>query len=187
MPKKIVIIGAVALGPKAACRARRMDPTAQVTLIEQGRHLSYGGCGIPFFVSGDISDIQALMSTSFHMVRDEKFFKEAKGVQVRSQTRAVAIDRQHRLVRIHNSLNGKEDELSYDHLVLATGASPFKPDIAGIDLKGVTTISNPTEALLIKESLSRGRVNHCVIINKAVAGYKIKSVIICLTGFCIEY
>lgn len=182
MPNKIVIIGAVALGPKAACRARRMDPTAQVTLIEQGQHLSYGGCGIPFYVSGDISDIQALMSTSFHMVRDEQFFKEAKGVQVHSQTRALAIDRKHRLVQIQHSLTGKEEELPYDNLVLATGASPFRPDIEGITLKGVTTISNPTEALMIKESLSHGQVNHCVIIGAGPIGLEMAQAVADLWG-----
>ena len=182
MPKKIVIIGAVALGPKVACRARRMDPTAQVILIEQSHHFSYGGCGIPFYISGDISDIQALMSTSFHLVRDAQFFKDAKGVQVHSQTRALAIDRQKRLVRIQNIVSGAEEALSYDNLVLATGASPVRPDIDGINLKGVTAISNPAEALMIKESLSQGKVNHCVIIGAGPIGLEMAQAVADLWG-----
>lgn len=182
MPKQIIIIGAVALGPKVACRARRMDPTAQVTLIEQNRDLSYGGCGIPFFVSGDISDIQALMSTSFHMVRDEQFFREAKGVEVQSLTRATAIDRARQRIRIKHTLNGKETDLPYDELVLATGASPIKPDIPGIHLKGVTTISNPTEALMIKESLSRGQVSRCLVIGAGPIGLEMAQAVSDLWG-----
>jgi NADPH-dependent 2,4-dienoyl-CoA reductase/sulfur reductase-like enzyme/rhodanese-related sulfurtransferase len=182
MPKQIVIIGAVALGPKVACRARRMDPTARVTLIEQNQHLSYGGCGIPFFVSGDISDIQALMSTSFHMVRDEIFFREAKGVEVQNQTRVTAIDRAHQRVRIKHLLDGTETDLPYDELVLATGASPIKPDIPGINLQGVTTISNPTEALMIKESLSRGQVGHCVVIGAGPIGLEMAQAVSDLWG-----
>ncbi|MBF0552749.1 MAG: pyridine nucleotide-disulfide oxidoreductase, partial [Deltaproteobacteria bacterium] len=66
MPKNVVIIGAVALGPKAACRFKRLEPDAQVTMIDADSIISYGGCGIPYFVSGDVSDAKELMSTSFH-------------------------------------------------------------------------------------------------------------------------
>ncbi len=182
MPRKIVIIGAVALGPKAACRARRVDPFAQVTLIDQNRDISYGGCGIPFFVSGDISDIQALMSTSFHMVRDEYFFETAKGVQVRSQTRALSIDRLHHQVRVQDLLSGREEEYPYDTLVLATGASPVKPNIPGVNLEGVTTLSNPAEAIMIKNALSQGQVNHCVIIGAGPIGLEMAQAVSELWG-----
>ena len=182
MSKRIVIIGAVALGPKAACRARRVDPTAQVTLIEQNQHFSYGGCGIPFFISGDVSDIQALMSTSFHMVRDENFFRDAKGVLVRSQTRAVDIDRLHRQVRIQDSITGQEEDLPYDNLVLATGTFPIRPDIPGITLEGVTTLSNPAEALMIKNALSQGLVSHCLIIGAGPIGLEMAQAVSDLWG-----
>lgn len=170
MSRKILIIGAVALGPKAACRARRVDPTAEVTLIEQNRYFSYGGCGIPFYISGDISEIQTLMSTSFHLVRDENFFLEAKGVKVRAQTRAVSIEPQHRRVRVKDLLNGQEEDLPYDALVLATGSFPLKPDIEGIDLQGITCLSHPGEALIVKNALSQGSVEHCVIIGAGPIG-----------------
>jgi NADPH-dependent 2,4-dienoyl-CoA reductase/sulfur reductase-like enzyme/rhodanese-related sulfurtransferase len=182
MSRKIVIIGAVALGPKAACRARRVDPKAQVTLIEQSRDISYGGCGIPFFVSGDISDIQSLMSTSFHMVRDENFFQGAKGVLVRSKTRALAINRQLHQIRIQDLITGKEEDLPYDALVLATGSSPIRPEIPGVNLKGVTTLSNPAEALMIKNALSQGKVNHCVIIGAGPIGLEMAQAVSELWG-----
>ncbi len=182
MPRQIVIIGAVALGPKVACRAHRMDPTARVILIEQNQYLSYGGCGIPFFISGDISDIQALMSTSFHMVRDEQFFRDAKGVEVRSQTRALSINPLHQSIRIQNRLTGIEEDIPYDNLVLATGAIPNRPDIPGITLQGVTTISNPAEALVVKESLSRGKVGHCVIIGAGPIGLEMAQAVSDLWG-----
>jgi NADPH-dependent 2,4-dienoyl-CoA reductase/sulfur reductase-like enzyme len=72
--KRVVIIGAVALGPKVACRLKRLQPEAQVTLIDQDEHISYGGCGMPYFISGDVSEVRELMSTSFHMVRTPQFF-----------------------------------------------------------------------------------------------------------------
>ena len=54
--QNVVIVGAVALGPKAACRFKRLEPESKVTMIDQSDLISYGGCGIPYFVSGDLSD-----------------------------------------------------------------------------------------------------------------------------------
>lgn len=76
----VVIVGAVALGPKTACRIKRLNPEANVTMIDRDSIVSYGGCGIPYFISGDVSEATQLQTTSFHMVRDAKFFKKAKDV-----------------------------------------------------------------------------------------------------------
>ena len=94
MHKNIVIIGAVALGPKAACRFKRLEPDSNVMLIDQDEMISYGGCGIPYFVSGDVSEPSQLQSTSFNMIRDENFFRNAKDISVLTGTRAEAIDRE---------------------------------------------------------------------------------------------
>ncbi len=56
--KRVVIIGGVALGPKAACRLKRLEPDTDVLIIDQDEYISYGGCGIPYFISGDISDVR---------------------------------------------------------------------------------------------------------------------------------
>ncbi|MCK4604429.1 MAG: pyridine nucleotide-disulfide oxidoreductase, partial [Deltaproteobacteria bacterium] len=92
MSEKIVIVGAVAAGPKAACRARRLMPDAQITIVDQDDLISYGGCGIPYFVSGDVADEKELRSTTFNMVRDAYYFKQAKGFEVRTMTKALSID-----------------------------------------------------------------------------------------------
>ena len=74
--QNIVIIGAVALGPeKPPAVFKRLEPESKVTMLDQSDLISYGGCGIPYFVSGDLSDPGQLQSTSFHMIRDEKFFQ----------------------------------------------------------------------------------------------------------------
>jgi NADPH-dependent 2,4-dienoyl-CoA reductase/sulfur reductase-like enzyme len=90
MSEKIVIIGGVAAGPKTACRVKRLMPDALVTVIDQDNLISYGGCGIPYYVSGDVSDEKELRSTSFHVIRDEQFFENAKGVTVLTRTRALS-------------------------------------------------------------------------------------------------
>ena len=122
--KRILIVGAVALGPKVACRVKRLRPDYQVTMIDQGEYISYGGCGIPYYISGDLSDIKELMSTSFHMLRTPEFFMGAKDVRVRTRTRALAIDREAKILRVRDLESSREEDLPYDELVLATGSRP---------------------------------------------------------------
>ena len=113
MPKNVLIIGAVALGPKAACRLKRLEPDSNIIMVDQSDLISYGGCGIPYFVSGDVSEAQQLQETSFHMLRDEKFFRQVKDVDVMVNTRAVSIDRGNKTVQVKNILSGKEQELIF--------------------------------------------------------------------------
>ncbi len=168
--KRVVIIGAVALGPKAACRLKRLDPGAEVLMVDQDRYISYGGCGIPYFISGDVSDIRELMSTSFHMERTPQFFEDAKGVRVLVRTRATQIDRQKKVVRVRNLDSGAEDELPYDKLVIATGSRPNRLPIPGIDLPGVVSISDLHSAEAVKESIAAGRVDRAAIIGAGAIG-----------------
>ena len=127
MAKKIVVIGAVALGPKVACRLRRLDPEAQITLIDRDDLISYGGCGIPYYVGGDINDLEDLYKTTSHALRDETFFREIKGVEVLTCVEAIAIDRKNHQVLIQELGSGTTRQLDYDKLVLATGARAIRP------------------------------------------------------------
>ena len=168
--KRVVIIGGVALGPKAACRLKRLEPDADVVIVDQDEYISYGGCGIPYFISGDISSVQELMSTSFHMQRTPQFFQDAKDVRVRTRTRALAIDRASKRVRVLDLASGGEEDLPYDRLVIATGSIPNKPPIPGIDLPGVTSVSNLHSAIAVKDRISGGKVDRAVIVGAGAIG-----------------
>ena len=168
--KRVVVIGAVALGPKVACRLKRLQPKAEITVIDQDEHISYGGCGMPYFISGDVSDVRELMSTSFHMVRTPQFFEDAKGVHVRIRTRALKIDRQAKKVRVQDLLSGAEEELPYDQLVLATGSRPNRLRIPGGGLPEVMSLSNLRSAMTIKERIAKGAVGKAVIIGAGAIG-----------------
>jgi len=122
--QRVVIIGGVALGPKAACRFKRLEPESEVIILEKDRFISYGGCGIPFYLSGEVSDIKELQSTSYHVLRDENFFEQAKGVKVFTQVEAQKIDRNSKKVLAFDHKNQEEKIFPYDKLVLATGAFP---------------------------------------------------------------
>jgi len=170
MAQKIVIIGGVAAGPKTACRVKRLMPEAEVTIIDQDNLISYGGCGIPYFVSGDVSDEKELRNTSFHMTRDEAFFLKAKGVKAMTSTRAVAIDRKAKSVAVENVVTGAKESVPYDKLVLTTGSKPNVLPIPGADLDGVFTVSDLHKAMAIKERVAKGEVSKVVVIGGGAIG-----------------
>jgi NADPH-dependent 2,4-dienoyl-CoA reductase/sulfur reductase-like enzyme/rhodanese-related sulfurtransferase len=180
--KRVVIIGGVALGPKAACRLKRLEPDSDVTIIDQDEYISYGGCGIPYFISGDISDVQELMSTSFHMQRTPQFFRDAKDVRVRTRTRALSIERSNKTVRVRDLASGVEEDLPYDRLVIAAGSVPNKPPIPGIGLPGVITISDLHSAVAVKDKISTGQVDRAVIIGAGPIGCEMAEALADLWG-----
>ena len=170
MSEHILVIGAVALGPKAACRYKRLRPDARVTMIDKSDTISYGGCGIPYFVSGEVSESMQLRTTSFHMVRDEDFFREVKGVDVLSRTEALSIDRDRRQVRTRGLATGREDVLSYDKLVIATGSTPRRLGLDGEELEGVHYVSSPYDAIRIRDAVTQGKVEKAVVVGAGFIG-----------------
>ncbi|MDH3392203.1 MAG: FAD-dependent oxidoreductase, partial [Desulfobulbaceae bacterium] len=170
MPERIVVIGGVAAGPKTACRVKRLLPDAEVIVVDQDSLVSYGGCGIPYFVSGDVSDEKELRSTSFHVVRDEEFFSAAKGVTMLTRTRALAIDRQKKTVSVEQLDTGETNEIPYDKLVLATGSIPNRLQIPGADLEGVYVVNDMHRAMAIKSDLAQGKVSKAVVIGGGAIG-----------------
>ncbi len=182
MGKRIVIIGGVAAGPKAACRLKRLMPTAEVTVIDQDNLISYGGCGIPYYVSGDVSDEKELRSTSFHMVRDEYFFDKAKGVKTLTSTRALAIDRKNKTVQLEYLKTGEISEIAYDTLILATGSQPLVLPIPGTGAEGVFTVSDLHKAIAIKEMIAKGKVGKAVVIGGGAIGIEMAEALTDLWG-----
>ena len=150
MNLRIVVIGANAAGAKAASKAKRIDPKADVTLIDRGNFISYGACGIPYFVSDTVADVKELMSTPVGVVRDTHFFKKVKGITVRTQTDVTKIDRESRVVHLLERPTGQESSLQYDRLILATGSSPFVPNIRNVNLPNILTVKSIEDAELLK-------------------------------------
>ena len=169
MADNIVIIGAVAVGPKSGCRYKRLRQDGNVTLIDQDDIISYGGCGIPYYVSGDVSDESELRSTSFHMVRDEKFFKDDKGVTALTGTRALKIDREKKTVRVQDK-TGAERDIPYDKLVIGVGTKPRELNIPGTTLKNVYRVGNMHDAIKIKQMVTTGQVEKAVVIGAGFIG-----------------
>ncbi len=135
-PKKIVIVGGVAGGASAAARARRLDEAAEIILFERGPDISFANCGLPYHVGGTIGEREKLLVTSPEMMRS-RF-----GIDVRTLTEVLSIDREKMEVVAHNQHSGEEYREAYDALVLSPGAEPIRPPIPGIENPKVLTLRN---------------------------------------------
>lgn len=166
----IVIIGGVAAGLKAAAKARRVDPAARITVVEKGKLISYGACGLPYYVAGDVQEINQLMTTPAGAVRNPAFFKSVKNIDVLAETLATGIDRTAKEVTVKDLASGEERKLPYDKLVIATGAIPVKPPLPGIDLDNVFQLWHPDDAKAIRTGLERGKFENAVIIGAGLVG-----------------
>lgn len=168
--KKIVVIGGSAAGPKAAAKARRLDQNAEIVLVQKGSYLSMASCGYPYYVGGFFDDRNMLLCTPTGVVRDPKYYMNAKNVVARIQTEALSIDRTNKKVRIKNLLSGEEEDLSYDALILATGATPVRPPLPGIDLDGITTLQSMEDADYLRRIRDEKNVKKAVVIGGGLIG-----------------
>ncbi len=167
---KIVVIGGVAAGPKAAARAKRCDPSAQVTLVEKGEWISYGGCGLPYFLGATVKDINDLMTTSWEAVRTPEFMKNTKDIDTLLGWEATKINRTEKTVEVKDCKTGEIKILPYDKLVLATGAENFKPPMENIDATGVFGMKTPKDALDMQNYIKTEGVSSAVVIGAGLIG-----------------
>ena len=169
LPQRIVVVGASAAGLKAAARARRLLPEAQVTVLDQAREVSVGACGLPYFVSGDIEDSDALRRTAFGVLRDEDYFARYKAVEVRTEHRVERIDvAEHEVVAV--GPDGAAHRIGYDALVLATGARPRRlPEAVGSSAR-VRTFKTLDDARTLRRGLESGEIGSVGIVGGGFIG-----------------
>ncbi|HHY38626.1 MAG TPA: FAD-dependent oxidoreductase [Clostridia bacterium] len=145
----MVVIGGVAAGTKAAAKAKRENPDLEVTVLEKGEHISYAGCGLPYFVGGIIKEGKDLL------VRSPQDFNKDYGIVVLTHHEAYKILTEEKVVLARDTESGQEKAFSYDRLIIATGAKPVVPPIPGIDLKNVFTLRKPVDALKMRSALEK--------------------------------
>ncbi len=167
---RVVVIGGVAAGPKIAAKVKRLDPGAEVTVIEMGRILSYAGCGLPFYISGLVNDQRELISTPEGVLRGLAYFQNVKDVRVLNRTEATDIDRKNRKIRVKDIVSGEQTLIPYDKLALATGAIPKVPEIPGGTLQNIFTLHGLEHAEGIKEQLAEKRAKDVVIVGGGLIG-----------------
>ena len=148
MSKRLIVIGGVAAGMSAAAKAKRVDREMEVVVYEKGPYISYGACGMPYFIAGDVPDYRDLIVRT-----PEQMAKQ--GVDVHLHHEVMAIDPDARTVTVRDLEGEREFTQAYDKLVIATGARPVQPDLPGSDLEGVFALRSLDEGRAIRAFVER--------------------------------
>jgi len=165
--KRILIVGASAAGLRCACRLRRLQPDWWITVVEANDVFSYGACGLPYVLSGDIDELAALRRTVYGAERDVDYFTAVKGIEVLAPWRASAVDAEARTLQIEGPEG--ERELEWDELVIATGASPRRlPDFP--DHPRVHTFHVWDDVKPLKIGLMQGEIDHVAVVGAGLVG-----------------
>ncbi|MDO8673156.1 MAG: FAD-dependent oxidoreductase [Dehalococcoidia bacterium] len=151
MPTKIVIVGGVAAGASAATKARRTDESADIVVFERGPYVSFANCGIPYYLGGSIQKVNSLLVVSPQLLR--KRFR----LDLRPNHEVTGLDAAGKQIEVRDESAGSSYAERYDKLILATGGSPLRPPIPGIDMPGVFTLTTIPEVEAIKSMLPRER------------------------------
>ncbi|QIZ77988.1 CoA-disulfide reductase [Ferrimonas lipolytica] len=157
----IVIIGAEAAGMSAAAKARRSAKDATITVFEQSQVVSFGACGLPYFVGGFFDQPSYMAERSV-----EQF--QASGIDLRTGHQVLKIDTSTQQVRVKELATGQEFSQPYDKLMIATGASVVRPPIKGLDLANVHFVKTMDDGLKLRQLAEQSDINDVVVIG---AGY----------------
>lgn len=162
--EKIVIIGGVAAGPKAAAKARRLNPEAQIDIYTDDTHVSYSACGMPFFIEGNFEDPNMLIA------REPEEFEQSN-IHIHLKNKVTKILPDKKQITVFNLDKNEEFNVEYDKLVIATGAKPFIPPIKNVNLKNVYTLRTMEDGINIREKVLQSK--HATIVGGGYIGIEL--------------
>ena len=160
---KLVVIGGVAAGMSAAARAKRRNKELEIVVYEKSGYVSYGACGLPYFVAGVIPSKDKLVVRT-----PEQFAKQ--GVTVRVHHEVIDVDAEARTVTVRNLETGETFEDAWDELLITTGAVAVRPPIPGLDLPGIFTLRTVEDGIAVKEWIATKRPRQAVIVGGGYIG-----------------
>ena len=152
---RLVVVGGVAGGMSAAARARRLDESAEIVVLERGDYVSFANCGLPYFVGGEITQESSLL------VQTPASLAAALNLDVRVRHDVVGLDPTEKTVTV--SVGGETETISYDALVLSPGAAAIRPPLPGLDLARVLTLRTVGDAVAMREAVLDGATNAVVL------------------------
>ncbi len=171
--ERVLIVGGVAAGTSAAAKAKRTNPSLDITLYQREPFVSYSACGLPYFIGGWVPDHNALIArTPAQFARD--------GITVRTEHEVLDIDAAAGRISVRDLSSGKTFHDHYDHLVLATGAGVRCPPLPGIDLKGVFRLRSMGDGLAIKQYLAERKPASAVVIGAGYIGIEMAEAFLAL-------
>ncbi|CAL9559374.1 NADH oxidase [Streptomyces sp. enrichment culture] len=171
--RRLVVIGGDAAGMSAASQARRMKGPGELEIVafERGRFTSYSACGIPYWVGGDVPGRDRLIARTPEEHR-------ARDIDLRLRTEVTGIDVEGGRVRARDLDSGAESWTPYDHLVIATGARPVRPDLPGVDAPGVHGVQNLEDGQALLDTLARTRGRRAVVVGAGYIGVEMAEALV---------
>jgi len=167
---KVIVIGGVAAGMSAASKLKRKDSSVEIIVYEKGVHLSYGACGLPYYV-GDLNDDYK------KLIQRTKEDFEKKDIKVNLKHEVVGVDPENTTVKVRNLKSGEEFEEQYDKLMIATGASPIVPPFPGKELNNIFTLNTIEDGLSLKEEVMKETTKDIVVVGGGYIGIELAEVL----------
>ena len=164
---KIVILGGVAAGTKIAAKLMREGRNNEDLILNKGADISYAGCGLPYYVGHVIEEKESLI------VNTPQKYEALTGARVLTRMEAVEVDRDAKQVTAVHLDTREKTVYSYDKLVIATGASPVRPPIEGVDLENVFFMRTPEDAIALRNLISDGGIKRAVVVGAGYIGLEI--------------
>ena len=162
---KVLIVGGVAGGMSTATRLRRLKEDAEIIVFEQGPHVSYANCGLPYHIGEVIEQEQSLL------LQTPESLHARFNLDVRVNSRVTKIDRANKQVTVSNLLDNTEYQESYDQLVLSTGAKPRMVPIPG--LERALVLRDVQDAVKIKALVDNKQIKSAAIIGAGFIGVEL--------------
>ncbi len=162
--KRVVVVGGVAGGASCAARLRRLDESAEITVLDRGPYVSFANCGLPYYVGDVIRDEGKLL------VATPELFRQRFNIQVRTRHEVRRIDRAARALEVCELTSGSVYRQGYDALVLSPGAAPVRPPLPGIDLPGIFTLRTVPDSRRIREWIESRRARRAVVVGGGFIG-----------------
>lgn len=164
---RLIIIGAVAAGTSAAAKARRNSEDAEIVIYEKDSFISYSGCGMPYYIGGEVEDADELTP------RDPAFFKSKYNVTVLIRHEVLSFDAGKKTLEIKNAITGEVFTDTFDKLIIATGANPIIPPIKGTDSRQAFVLRNIGDMNRIKSFINRYHPKSSAIIGTGFIGLEV--------------
>lgn len=161
---RVVVIGGVAAGTKAAAKIKRENRSAQVDIYTKSSDISYAGCGLPYYVGGDIATRDELI------VNTPEKFASLTGASVHIGQEATEVDSKAKTVVFKNAFDGTQKTVEYDKLIIASGASPIIPNIDGVKLEGVFAVRTPDDAIAMRDYIEKNNCKKAVVVGAGFIG-----------------
>jgi len=171
MSDRILVVGGNAAGMTAASRAKRVNPSLSVEILEAGPRIAYSICGLPFAIEGRVGFEDLVLFTPESLANE-------RGIEARVNREAIEIQPSRKTVVALNRATGERESHPYDKLLLATGYRPLSPGIEGVDLHGVFTASRLEDGEAILSWISAASARRAVILGGGYVGLELAEALV---------